>query len=139
MVRATWRCWMNEWIQHYEEWVVLVPTETVGFSIFGGFKMRTTSQANYCYGGLATALWRTSCCIKPCCRTATEIPRFFLCGYLKSKVYTTPPADLDDFETRIRNEMNYRRQDRGMVRRAVNSMTTRAELCLQRNGGHVEN
>ena len=30
---------MNEWIQHYEEWVVLVPTETVGFSIFGGFKM----------------------------------------------------------------------------------------------------
>ncbi len=63
---------------------------------------------------------------------------FFLWGYLKSKVYTTPLANLDDIETRIRNEMNILRQDRAMVRRAVNSMSARAELCLQRNGGHVE-
>ena len=63
---------------------------------------------------------------------------FFLCGYIKSKVYTTPSANLDDLEMRIRDEMNILRQDRAMVRRAVNSMTARAELCLQRNGGHVE-
>ena len=63
---------------------------------------------------------------------------FFLWGYIKSKVYTTPPANLDDLEMRIRNEMDILRQDRAVVRRAVNSMTARAELCLQRNGDHVE-
>lgn len=63
---------------------------------------------------------------------------FFLWGYLKSKVYVTPPANLDDLEMRIRNEMDILRQDRTMVRRAVNSMTARAGLCVQRNGGHVE-
>ena len=39
---------------------------------------------------------------------------------------------------RIRSEMDILRQDRAMVRRAVNSTTARAKLCLQRNGGHVE-
>ena len=39
---------------------------------------------------------------------------------------------------RIRNEMDILRQGRAMVRRAVNSMIARAELCLHRNGGHVE-
>ena len=39
---------------------------------------------------------------------------------------------------RIRNEVDILRQGRAMVRRAVSSMTTRAELCLHRNGGHVE-
>ena len=56
---------------------------------------------------------------------------FFLWSYIKCKVYTTPPANLDDLEMRIRNEMDILRQDRAMVRRAVNSMTARAELCLQ--------
>ena len=62
----------------------------------------------------------------------------FLWGYSKSKVYTTTPANLDDLKMRIRNEMDIHRQDIAMVRRAVNSMTARAELCLQRNGGNVE-
>ena len=39
---------------------------------------------------------------------------------------------------KIRNEVDILRQDRAMVRRAVNSMIARAELCLHRNGGHVE-
>ena len=56
---------------------------------------------------------------------------FFLWSYIKSTVYTTPPTNLDDLEMRIRNEMDILRQDRAMVRLAVNSMTARAELCLQ--------
>ena len=63
---------------------------------------------------------------------------FFLWGYLKAKVYVTPPADLDDLETRIRNEMEILKQDRQMVRRAVGSMTSKAQLCLERDGGYVE-
>ena len=67
-----------------------------------------------------------------------DLTPFFLWGYIKSKIYTTPPANLEDLEMRIRNERDILRQGRAMVRRAVNSMTARAELCLQRNGGHVE-
>ena len=63
---------------------------------------------------------------------------FFLWGYIKSKVYTTPPENLDDLEDRIRLHVNFLRQDRETVRRAVLSMISRAELCLERNGGHVE-
>ena len=63
---------------------------------------------------------------------------FFLWGYLKAKVYLTPPANLADLQERIQNEMDRLRQDREMVRRAVMSMHRRVEICLQRNGGHVE-
>lgn len=63
---------------------------------------------------------------------------FFLWGHLKSKVYVTPPRDLDDIEQRIRAEVNILRRDRGMIRRAVQDMRRRAQLCIQRNGGHVE-
>ena len=51
---------------------------------------------------------------------------------------STPPANLDDIEMRIQNEIDILRQDQDMVRHAVNSLTARAELCLLRNGGHVE-
>ena len=63
---------------------------------------------------------------------------FFLWGHLKSKVYVTPPANVADLRERISHEMGNLRQDRQMVRRAVFSMVRRAELCIQRNGGHVE-
>ncbi len=63
---------------------------------------------------------------------------FFLWGYLKSKVFVTPPANLDDVEMRIRDEIDALRQDRPMVRRAMYDMIRRAELCLERDGGHVE-
>ena len=61
---------------------------------------------------------------------------FFLWGYLKSKVYQTPPVSLDDLEERIRRELDILKQDRAMVRRAVGDMLRRARLC--RDGGHVE-
>lgn len=63
---------------------------------------------------------------------------FFLWGYLKNRVYTTPPADLNDLQQRIIQEVNVLKQNRPMVRRAVWAMLHRAQLCIQRNGGHVE-
>ena len=63
---------------------------------------------------------------------------FFLRGYLKSKVYQTPPANLEELEQRIRHEIDTLRQDRALVRRAVFDMLRRVRVCSQRNGGHVE-
>ena len=63
---------------------------------------------------------------------------FFLWGYLKSKVYQTPPANLEELEQRIRHEIDTLRQDRALVRRAVFDMLRRVRVCSQRNGGHVE-
>ena len=62
---------------------------------------------------------------------------FFLWGYLKAKVYTTPPANLDEIR-RITREMDELRRDRATVRRAVRDMTKRAQLCVKRGGGHVD-
>lgn len=63
---------------------------------------------------------------------------FFLWGHLKSKVYVTPPRDLDDLEARIRAEMDVLRQDPEMIRRAVFDMLRRARVCIERDGGYVE-
>ena len=63
---------------------------------------------------------------------------FFLWGHLKSKVHTTPPRDLDDLQQRVTAEVAVVRQDAAMIRRAVYDMRRRAEVCVQRDGGHVE-
>ena len=55
---------------------------------------------------------------------------FFLWGYLKSKVYQTPPENLDELELRIRREMDILRQDRALVRRAVFDMLRRARAFV---------
>ena len=62
---------------------------------------------------------------------------FFLWGHLKSKVYVNPPRDLDDLEERITAEVNVLRRDRVLIRRAVYDMLRRAQICQERNGGHV--
>ena len=63
---------------------------------------------------------------------------FFLWGHFKSKVFISPPADLDELQRRITAEVDIRRQDRALIRRAVNAMLRRAKLCIRRDGGHVE-
>ena len=63
---------------------------------------------------------------------------FFLWWYLKSNVYITPPVNLGDLQERVSNAVENLRQDRQMIRRSVFGMLRRAELCLERNGGHVE-
>lgn len=63
---------------------------------------------------------------------------FFLWGYLKSKVYTTPPIDLADLRNRISNEVDALRNNRAIIRRAVQAMLHRCQRCIERDGGHVE-
>ena len=46
---------------------------------------------------------------------------FFLWGYLKSKVFTTPPTDIDS-TTRIIDEFDALRHQAPMIRRAVYEM-----------------
>ena len=63
---------------------------------------------------------------------------FFLWGYLKSKVFTTPPRDIATLRQRIIDEFDALRHQAPMIRRAVREMEKRANLCVERNGGHVE-
>lgn len=63
---------------------------------------------------------------------------FFLWGDLKNKVFVTPPRNLQDLQQRIQHEVEVLRQNPGTIRRAVNDMRRRCQLCLEREGGHVE-
>ena len=63
---------------------------------------------------------------------------FFLWGYLKSKVYVTPPENMNQLRYRITEEVNQLKDDPGLIRRVVKIMRSRAQLCLRRNRGHVE-
>ena len=61
---------------------------------------------------------------------------FFLWGYLKSRVYQTPPQNLENIRNRITAEVHSLPRD--MVRRAVLNMEIRARLCIERNGAHIK-
>jgi len=63
---------------------------------------------------------------------------FFLWGYLKSKIFTTPPADIFELRRTIINEFQLLQNNREFIIRAVRSMLRRSQLCLERDGGHVE-
>ena len=63
---------------------------------------------------------------------------FFLWGYMKPRVFTSPPADIFHLRRKIIHEFEQLALDRGMITRAVAAMQQRARVCIQRNGGHVE-
>lgn len=63
---------------------------------------------------------------------------YFLWGYLKGKVYSTPPEDIAQLRARIEAEVAVLRDDPGLVRRAMQDMRRRCNLCVERGGGHVE-
>ena len=63
---------------------------------------------------------------------------FFMWGYLKGKVYSTPPQDIDELRQRIVEECHALREQPAIIRRAVQDMHRRTMLCVARNGGHVE-
>lgn len=62
---------------------------------------------------------------------------FFVWGYVKNKVYVTPPRNLQDLRQRISDEFVLMRQQ-GFVANAFRGMERRATLCVQKNGRHVE-
>jgi hypothetical protein len=63
---------------------------------------------------------------------------FFLWGYLKNKVYTSPPHDLNDLQNRIRHEDEALRNNPALIRRTFQAMRRRCQLCIERDCGHVE-
>ena len=64
----------------------------------------------------------------------------FLWGYVKSKVFVSPPASVDDLKARITRVFDVLKENRNraFVRRAARDMIKRINLCIDRNGGHVE-
>ena len=63
---------------------------------------------------------------------------FFLWGYLKNKVYQTPPPDLATVRRRIVDEVNLLRRKEPTIRSCFAEMTRRVNVCIARNGSHVE-
>ena len=63
---------------------------------------------------------------------------FFLWGYVKSRVFVTPPASVDDLRQRIIHEIDHVKRDQMMIRRAVRDMIRRARICIQEGGKHIE-
>ena len=61
---------------------------------------------------------------------------FCLWGYLKSKVYSPRPANLNQLEANITREVA--QIDPAMVRRAMLDMKARAVKCIAAGGGHFE-
>ena len=63
---------------------------------------------------------------------------FFLLEYVKDKVFSTPPHDINELRQRIVDEFNALRQHPALISRAVRDMHRRTMLCVARNGDHVE-
>ena len=63
---------------------------------------------------------------------------YFLWGYLKDKIFATPPHDIDALRQRIIEEFDALRQQPALISRAVRDMHRRTILCVERNGDHVE-
>jgi hypothetical protein len=65
--------------------------------------------------------------------------RQFLWGYLKDKVFSTPPQNIDELRQRIdRESMPYENSLPSFIQRAVSDMHRRTMLCVEREGGHVQ-
>ena len=61
---------------------------------------------------------------------------FCLWGYLKSKVYSPRPVNLNELQASITREVA--QIDPEMVRRAILDMRARAQKCIGANGGQFE-
>lgn len=63
---------------------------------------------------------------------------YFLWGYLKSKVYVTPPENMDDLRQKIITEVQLLKDNNDLVQRAMRDMTRRANKCIEVQGHHIE-
>jgi hypothetical protein len=61
---------------------------------------------------------------------------YFLWGYIKSKVYETPPTSQDDLKARITTACADIPGD--VVQSALESVAYRAQMCLGEDGQHFE-
>lgn len=63
---------------------------------------------------------------------------YFLWGYIKQKVYKTPPATIAELRRRIIAVFGELRQHPEMIRNVIQEMNVRSTKCIQMNGDHVE-
>jgi len=63
---------------------------------------------------------------------------FFLWGYVKSRVFSSPCPNIMALRQKILDEFILLQNNRDLITRAVRAMGSRAQLCIERNGGHVE-
>jgi hypothetical protein len=63
---------------------------------------------------------------------------FFLWGYTKDKVFSSPPRNIDELRQRIIREFNTLREQPALVTRVVSDMHKRTMVCVAREAGHVE-
>ncbi|KAJ8912320.1 hypothetical protein NQ315_005924 [Exocentrus adspersus] len=61
---------------------------------------------------------------------------FFLWGYIKDKVYETPPTDVEDLRAKIRNAFLTITPE--MLRNVASNFRRRIAQCLDKNGRHFE-
>ena len=62
----------------------------------------------------------------------------FFVGYLKSKVFVTPPVNIFDLRQRIENEAENLGNRPDFIRKAVRSMRYQMQKCVEKGGHHVE-
>ena len=63
-------------------------------------------------------------------------PCDFFGGWVKSKIYKTQPADLDELQARIQHAFDELPKD--MIDRAIDAYENRLEKCIENNGKSVE-
>ena len=68
--------------------------------------------------------------------TGLEPPDFYLCGYLKNRVYGKIPQTIPDLKTAT--TVAIRAIPREECRRVIENFARRIQMCLQRQGAHLE-
>ena len=70
----------------------------------------------------------------PACSPDLNPLDYFLWGFLKSKVYSPWPRNLDELEANIRREVGNLQPD--VIRNAILDIKRRAQMCINAKGGH---
>ena len=63
-------------------------------------------------------------------------PDLFLWGYLKAKVFTTCPENIQELKVRIAEEVQ--RIDRVLLHRVTDRFVSNLEKCIEVDGGHLK-
>jgi hypothetical protein len=62
--------------------------------------------------------------------------RFFLWGYLKSKVYANKPNNFEDLKAAIRNEIQFISNE--TLAKVMDEVLVRIQECIRFNGGYLK-
>ena len=139
-----WICWMRT---SSRTWLIFL---IINFKMavscdFGGHKtvLQLTNLSLYEIGFWKSSKGVWSLCIYHAFEWPPRSPDltpcdYFLWGYLKDKVYRTPPQDINDLRNKIQDEAELLRGNPALIRRVLREMQHRSNLCVVRDGGHTE-